>query len=85
MILDIRPCIKWTVSLVIGDDHLIFSRGLCGYILINILNCIIPEDPPDCSRHVSYQNSLDTVAFVFSSFWFSQQLCDAYVMTKLGK
>ena len=35
---DIRPHIKWAaVSLVIVNGHLIFLRGLCGYVWVNIL------------------------------------------------
>ena len=34
---DVRPHIKWAVSLVIADDHLIFLMGLCGYVWVNIL------------------------------------------------
>ena len=34
---DIRPHIKWAVRLVIACGHLIFLRGLCGYVCVNIL------------------------------------------------
>ena len=35
---DIRhKYVKWTVSMVIADSHLIFLRGLCGYIWVNII------------------------------------------------
>ena len=35
---DIRhKYVKWTVSMVIADRHLIFLRGLCGYIWVNII------------------------------------------------
>ena len=28
---DIRPHVKWAVSIVIADGHLVFLRSLCGY------------------------------------------------------
>ena len=34
---DIRSHLKGAVSLVIADGHLIFLRGLCGYVWFNIL------------------------------------------------
>ena len=29
--------VKWVVRLMIADGHLIFPRGLCGYVWVNIL------------------------------------------------
>ena len=37
---DIRPQVKWAVSLLIADSHcgtLIFLKGLCWYVWVNIL------------------------------------------------
>ena len=31
------PHVKWAVSLVITDDHLIFRNGLCEYVWVNTL------------------------------------------------
>ena len=33
---DIRPYVKWAVSLVLKDGQLIFLRGLCGYTWVSI-------------------------------------------------
>ena len=35
--LDIRKYVKQAVSLVIADGHLVFLRGLCGHVWVNIL------------------------------------------------
>ena len=41
---DIRPHIKWAVSLVICIyGHFNFPRGLCGYVWVNILIFITPR------------------------------------------
>ena len=37
---DIGPHIKWDVRRVIADDHLIFLRGLCGYVLITCMGTL---------------------------------------------
>ena len=34
---DIRPHVRWAVSLVIADGYLIFLRGLCGYVWLKML------------------------------------------------
>ena len=39
---DIRTRVKWAVSLVIADGHLIFLRGLCGYAWANIVTLSPP-------------------------------------------
>ena len=33
---DIRPDVKGAVCLVIVDGHLIFFRGMCGYVWVNM-------------------------------------------------
>ena len=40
---DIRLHVKWAVSLVIADGWLIFLRGLCGYVWVNILTLSPPR------------------------------------------
>ena len=37
---DIGPHIKWDVSRVIADDHLVLLRGLCGYVLITCMGTL---------------------------------------------
>ena len=37
------PHVKWTVNLVIADDHVIFLRGLCGYVWANTHTHITPR------------------------------------------
>ena len=40
---DITPHKKLAVSLVIAHGHLIFLRGLCGYVWVNILTLSSPR------------------------------------------
>ena len=40
---NIGPQIKWAVSLVVADGHLIFLRGLCAYVWVNMLTLSPPK------------------------------------------
>ena len=39
----IRPHIKWAVSLVIAYGHFTIPQGLCGYVWVNILTLSPPS------------------------------------------
>ena len=39
---DLRPYIKWAISLVIAAGHLILLKGLCGYAWVNMLTLSPP-------------------------------------------
>ena len=40
---DIRPHIKWAVSLVIAYGYLICLGGLCGYVWVDMLTLSLPR------------------------------------------
>ena len=62
---DIRPYIKWAVSLVIFTS--IFLRGLCGYIWVNILTL----SPQDFRRSYSISINSRTYARIYITEAFS--------------
>ena len=72
---DLRSHIKWDISLVIVNGHLIFLRGLCGYVLVHILT-LSPQQRPinpligacTYSNNKKATNSLTAVLFVLWGF-----------------
>ena len=47
----IRPHIKWVVSLVIAYGHFTFLQVLCGYVWVNTLTSLPPEDSHNGMLH----------------------------------
>ena len=47
---DIRLHVKWAVSLVIADGHLIFLRAVCGCAWVNTLT-LSPKEGAQCNRN----------------------------------